>query len=253
MPQFFDLKDWLSGWPYDPENAARIVRGSDGREILQVRTPLGVEQYELQGRPDGARPHNAESAFDFHRARLDQLASQGRADSFRLPEKECAELFEESLLYYFRYLHLFQLRDWPRVIRDTARNLALFDFVHRYARREQDRNHLEQWRPYLLRMNAVARAMVEWEAGRHDSALRMAQDAVETIQSLPDMEVETFHYERQRSLEVLHDLIQQIERTRPLSELQLLERELRKAVEAEQFERAASLRDRIRLLRTEKT
>jgi len=250
MSKTFDLRDWLGDWPYDPENTARIVRGADGREIMQVRTPLGLEQFELQGRPDGLRPHNAESALDFYRIRLERLESQGKADSFSLTANECGELFEEGVLYYFRYLHLFQLHNWPRVIRDTARNLALFDFVHRHAKREQDRIHLEQWRPYLLRMNSVARAMVDWEAGRHDAALRIARDAIGKVEALPELEAESFQYERQRSLEALQDLIKQIERTQPLSELELLERELHKAVASEQFERAASLRDRIRTLRT---
>ena len=46
--------------------------------------------------------------------------------------------------------------------RDTAtRNLRLFDFVHQHAHRKEDRHHLEQWRPYILRINAVARAWQE--------------------------------------------------------------------------------------------
>jgi len=245
----FDLRDWLRDWPYDPERNARIVRGSDGREIMQVRTPLGIEQLELQGRPDGLRPHNAESALDFYQAKFDRLSAQGKADAFHLSPSECAELFEEGTLVYLRYLHLFQLRDWPRAIRDTDRNLRLFDFVHEHARREEDRHHLEQWRPYLLRMNAIARSMLEWENGRHTAALQIARDAITRIEALPEQENETFQYERQRSLEALQDLIQQIEQTQPLSEMELLERELHQAVEAEEFERAATLRDRIRLLR----
>ena len=51
-----DLRQILKAWPYDPEHDARIVRGDDGRELLQVRTPLGIEQYEMDGRPDGLRP-----------------------------------------------------------------------------------------------------------------------------------------------------------------------------------------------------
>lgn len=250
MSKTFDLRDWLSDWPYDPEKTARIVHGSDGREVMQVRTPLGFEQFELQGRPDGGRPHNAESAFDFQRARLARQEAQGKADSFSLNVNECAELFEEGVLYYFRYLHLFQLQDWSRAIRDTARNLSLFDFVHQHAKREQDRLHLEQWRPYLLRMNAIARAMVEWESNRHDAALRIAREAIAKIEALSELEIEAFQYERQRSQEALQDLIKQIQKTQPLSELELLERELHKAVETEQFERAATLRDRIRALRT---
>ena len=250
MSENFDLRNWLRDWRFDPENPARIVHGDDGREVLQVRTPLGVEQYELEGRPDGVRPHNAESALDFYRERLARLDQQGKAETFALSNGECAELFDESLLYYFRYLHLFQLRRWKRVIRDTNRNLALFDFVQTHAKRESDRRHLEQWRSYLLRMNVVARAMVEWEAGRHGEALRVVRETIARIEALPDLETETFTTERDRSLEALRELVAQIEQTRPLSEVERLERELTQAVSAEKFEQAASLRDRIRVLRT---
>jgi hypothetical protein len=250
MPANFDLNDLLKDWNYDPESAARITRGADGREIMQVRTPLGVEQFELEGRPDGAKPHGAASAFEFYRARLERLRGVGKESTFFLSASECGELFEEGVLYYFRYLHLFQLRNWQRVIRDTARNLSVFDFVHEYAKREQDRCHLEQWRPYLLRMNVSARAILEWEAGRHAAALRIVREGIAQIEGLEELEIETFHVERQRSQEALQDLIKQIEKTQPLSELEMLERELHKAVETEQFERAASLRDRIRLLKT---
>ena len=126
--------------------------------MLQVRTPVGIEQYELEGRPDGQRPHNAESAFAFYQARFDRLKAASEEDEFRLNHTECVELFEESVLYYFRYLHLFQLKEWTLTARDTTRNLRVFDFVHHYAQRKEDRQHLEQWRPYILRMHTIARA-----------------------------------------------------------------------------------------------
>jgi len=251
MSKTFDMREWLSQWPYDPENAVRIVTVADGREVLQVRTPLGIEQYELEGRPDGKRPRNSATAFDFFKTRLARYQSQGRADSFGLNARDCAELFEEGVLFYFRYLHLFSLKEWARVARDTGRNLSLFDFVRDHARREQDRAHLEQWRPYIIRMNTVARAMIEWEAGRHAKALRIAGDGAAAIEALPEIENETFQFERDRSLESLREMVTQLEQSQPLSELQTLERELHKAVEAEQFERAASLRDRIRALRSQ--
>ncbi len=249
MKKFFDLRDLLADWPDDEENHVRVGRGSDGREIMQVRTPLGVEQLELQGRPDGQRPHGMESLLDYQRARLQEAEAAGKGKGFKLDTKACEELFEESVMFYFRYVHLFQEGDWPRAIRDTTRNLGLFDFVHRYAKREQDRMHLEQWRPYVVRMNAVARAMLEWEAGRHAVALQIVRDAMAVIEGLAELESEMFQHERTQSLEALRDLAAQVEKTRPLSEVEVLERELHKAVEAERFERAAELRDRIRVLR----
>ncbi|HEV2318140.1 MAG TPA: hypothetical protein VGV18_00210, partial [Verrucomicrobiae bacterium] len=128
-----DIRELLESWPYDPDNDARIARGRDGREILQVRTPLGLEQLEMQGRPDGARPHEMESALEFHEQKLQQAEVAGSAGEFELTAHDCAELIGEGTLYYFRYLRLFQLHRWPETARDTARNLRLFDFIRRYA------------------------------------------------------------------------------------------------------------------------
>jgi hypothetical protein len=139
-----DLRKILKSWPYDSENDARTVRGDDERELLQVRTPLGIEQYEMDGRPDGTRPHGMESALEYHQQRLNQAKFSGRESDFGLDPQECSELFQEGTLYYFRYVRLFQLKDWARTARDTARNLRAFDFVHRYARREEDQQFLEK-------------------------------------------------------------------------------------------------------------
>src|SRR5439155_13153974 len=137
MSDSIDLRRFLKDWPYDPDHDARIIRGEDGREILQVRLPLGIEQYEMEGRPDGERPHGMETALEFFLQRLEQAKAAGREADFELKPKECGELFNEGTLYYFRYVRLFQLRDWARTVRDTTRNLRVFDFVRRYARREE--------------------------------------------------------------------------------------------------------------------
>ncbi len=249
MSESVDLRQLLKSWPYDPEHDTRMTRGDDGREILQVRTPLGVEQFELDGRPDGAQPHGLESALEFHLQRLEQARVAGRETSFELSPRDCNELFTEGTLYYLRYVRLFQLRDWVRTIRDTSRNLRAFDLVHQYARREEDQQFLEKWRPYILRVNASAAIMLELEKKNYDRALRLANEAVQQIESLSEQEDETFQFERERSLTALRELADQIRKNRPLSELEQLERQLQRAVERQEFERAAALRDRIRMLK----
>lgn len=244
-----DLRDVLRAWPFDPDDHVRLAHGADGREVMQVRTPMGIEQYELEGRPDGARPYGVESALVHQLQRLEAARAAGREAAFRLSAEECAELFTEAVLYYYRYLHLFQIKDWPRVVRDTHRNIGLFDLVRQYAHRREDRLHLEQWRPYVLRMNAIAAAMIEWDREHHAAALAIVRRASERIEALPELDDETFKFERDRSLQALRELAEQIEITRPLSELERLERALRTAVAEQQFERAAELRDRIRVLR----
>lgn len=250
MNDQFDLREALAAWPYSSENNARIIQGDDGRAILQVRQPVGIEQYELEGRPDGRRPHDTESALAHHESRLAAAREAGKGESFKLSARDCAELFEEGVLYYYRYLNLFQLKQWARVLRDTQRNLQLFNFVRDYARREEDRQHLEQWRPYLLRMHAVAQAMNLVDADRYEDALKVIHEAIATIEALEEMENPTFAFERDRSLGALRELAEHIEQTRPISPLERLERELEQAITAQEFERAAQLRDRIRALRS---
>lgn len=245
------MRDLLQSWPYDAENTLRIVRGGDGREVLQVRLPLGVEQLEMEGRPDGLRPHGKESALDYQLERLTQAKAKGKLSTFELSGEDCAELFNEGTLYYFRYLHCFQLKRWPCSVRDTARNLKLFDLVKRYAAREEDQEYLEKWRPYLVRMNAVARAMIELEDHDYPGAIAIVTEAAKTIEALPELDEETFKFERKRSLLALQELAVQIEKTRPLSEIERLEKELKKAIAKQEFERAAALRDRLRALRKE--
>jgi hypothetical protein len=244
-----DLRQILKAWPYDAEHDARIVRGDDERELLQVRTPLGIEQYEMDGRPDGLRPHGMESALEYHLHCLNQARFSGREAEFELSPQQCSELFHEGTLYYFRYVRLFQLKDWARTIRDTARNLRSFDFLHQYAQREEDQQFLEKWRPYILRVNASATVMRALEKGAYEEALKVAREAIQKIESLEELEDDTFKFEQERSVMALRELESQVQKNRPLSELEQLEHQLRRAIEKQDFERAARLRDRIRDLR----
>ncbi len=249
MSESADLRRILNSWAYDPDNDARLVKGEEGRTVLQVRTPLGIEQYELEGRPDGARPHGKESVLEHQLERLQQARAAGHEAEFQLGPRDCSELFNEGTLYYFRYVRLFQLKDWVRTLRDTGRNLQVFDLVRQYAKRQEDRDFLEKWRPYILRVNASAAVMLELDKHEYQRALRMAKEAIAKIQGLEDMDDETFQFERERSLTGLRELASQIEKNRPLSELEQLERQLRRAIERQEFERAAQLRDRIRALK----
>jgi hypothetical protein len=65
-----------------------------------------------------------------------------------------------------------------RAERDTARTLRLIEFIKRYAEHEEDRAQLEQWRPDVVRMNAIARAMTRLEKNENDEARKIACESV---------------------------------------------------------------------------
>jgi DNA-binding XRE family transcriptional regulator len=181
-----DLGSFLGSWPYDPENNVRVARGADGREIILVRQSMGLEHYEIDGPPDGRRIQGMESVFDFHRARLDAAKQSNVLIGFDLSANDCAELFDESVLYHHRLHVLFRLKDWTRVERDAAHNLRLIEFIKQYARCEEDRVQLDHWRPDIARIDAVARAMILLEKGQYRDALRIACDIISNFGAAAD-------------------------------------------------------------------
>ena len=55
-----DISGVLRGWTFQPGQVnVRLIRGSDGKPKLQLRLDLGLLQMELNGRPDGKKPHKA--------------------------------------------------------------------------------------------------------------------------------------------------------------------------------------------------
>jgi hypothetical protein len=181
-----NLRSFLGSWPYDPGNNVCVTRGADGREIILVRQPMGLEEYEIDGRPDGRRIQGMKSVFDFHRARFDAAKQSNVLIGFDLSAKDCAELFDESVLYHHRLLVLFRLKDWTRVERDAAHNLRLIEFIKQHARCEEDRVQLDHWRPDIARINAVARAMILLEKGQYRGALRIACDIISNFGGVAD-------------------------------------------------------------------
>ena len=241
-----DITDILNDWEFDPDDQYRIIQAEDGRGVLQVRQPLGIEQYELDGRPDGLRPFGKDSVLIEMHDRLEASRALGTTESFRIEHDDFLQLQNEGILYYYRYLILFQMGDYARTAEDTAHNLAICALVDEYAVADEDKRDLLQYRPYILRMSAISRAMLALEEDRRGEARSILEQAIERVEQIDEVDTPTFQFERVRSLQYLRSAMDQIvESPSPVSRLR---RELAEAVETEDYERAARLRDKIRLL-----
>ncbi len=249
-----DITELLDAWDYDPESNVRKIEGADGVAKIQVRVDQGafqgILQLNLDGRPDGRRPHDNDFALDHFTAALEDHRSShgGSDDDFRLDREVCKELFDESARIYGRYVFLLQIKEYRRVVRDTERNMALFRFVNRYAAHEDDRNNLEKWWPYVLRIDATAQAMLAVDEEDFDRAIGRLCRARQKIEDLDDVDSEEFHSERERSVQAIDELVEELSGRRPLSEKERLRQELETAVSREEFERAAELRDQLNAL-----
>src|SRR5437773_7147879 len=71
--------------------------------------------------------------MEYHQKRAARAEEKGEA--YELTSEQCAELQQEGIQYYHRYLSLFQVNDFAGVVRDTQRNLDLFTFVTEHTDR----------------------------------------------------------------------------------------------------------------------
>lgn len=243
-----DLALILDSWDYDSKgpNVRRIL-GLDGSEKIQTRLDLGVLQMEPSGRPDGQTPHGCDTLLDYYHQRMsgyDPLLAY--EDELALGRDECNELKQEALQYYHRYQSVFLLGDYRQVLSDTDHNLRLFDLVKEFARDPEDRLSLEPFRPHVLMMQARARACLLLEEQEFDGALELVEEGVEEIEEFFRSVDRDDLIESSREIEFLRDWGQNIQSRRPLSHEERLKRELESAVESENYERAAELRDELR-------
>ncbi|MBN2534447.1 MAG: UvrB/UvrC motif-containing protein [Spirochaetales bacterium] len=156
------------------------------------------------------------------------------------------------MLYYARYLLLYQIGDYQRTVRDTEHNLAICDFVDKYLPDLEVKNELLQYRPYILKINAISRAMIKIQKKSKNAAREILKSAIDYIQNIPDINTPTFKIEKHRSLDSLRTTLLEISEG-DFSNIEKMEIELSKAVEEENYERAAELRDQIQKLKKERT
>jgi len=250
-PMSLDLNNILKDWPH--ENGTIKVRkivGLDGREKLQLRVDLGLLQMEITGRPDGQRPYNCESLLEYHQRRASRAEAKG--ESYQLTPEQCAELQQEGIQYYHRYLSLFQINDFAGVVRDTQRNLDLFSFVAEHTDREELSWSLQQFRPYVLMMNTRAKASILLRQGKFGEAaaeIERGRDAITDFfqhSSFPEL------VSKSSEVAFLDEWLEEVKAKRPRSKLEIMQHEMEAAIAKELYERAAELRDAIKLLKAQK-
>ena len=234
-----DIDHVVRHWPYQPGViSARLVKADDGRNVLQMRIDMGVLQMEVTGRPDGERPGGVDTC-------LEDLIQQsvGEGEAFELTEDQCFEVDREFLQFYHRRICLLALRDFDGAIIDADHTLALMDFASSHSPDPQWTLSHEQYRPFVLFHRAQAAAMVALQASGPEGAIEEINGGLEQMHEVfAAMEAEEQFEEDQlvvQLVELKESLRQQYEVGRTLAE------QLSDAVAAEEYERAARLRDEI--------
>ncbi|MBN2216649.1 MAG: UvrB/UvrC motif-containing protein, partial [Pirellulales bacterium] len=129
----------------------------------------------------------------------------------------------------------------------------LFDFVRRHTRDERARMQFDQWRPYVLMMHARAVATPLVAMHQYDTAVEVVESALDGIQEFlgeyqqEDRVEECTEWNNlQEWRRELVDERVKFQASRGELTIEILRRKLQEAVEREEFEEAARLRDEIR-------
>jgi hypothetical protein len=245
-----DLTDILRAWPHTPGRInARIVTGGDGRRKLQIRIELGVLQMEVDGRPDGERPHGFASLLEYQRDRLQRYREHGGVpEAFVLSPDECRALREEAVQHYHRYVGLFALEEFAGVVRDAEHSLGILDLCRGYALQDQDRTMLEQFRGQIIMMRSRSEAELALRQGLPKQALAALDRGLGELRSAYDDAGRLDDYDRANETQLLRGMKDALVPKLPTSQRVELQERLRAAIDAENYELAAILRDELRLL-----
>lgn len=234
------IDDILGAWPYDPSSIkVRMCKGADGRQVLQMRVDMGLLQMEVEGRPDGERPHGCDTYFDYL---LSRVIHEG--DELTLTDDDCLEIDRELVQFYHRRVCWLRLEEYREVAKDVDHTLSLMDFCERHATDENWIMAHEQYRPFVMFHKIQATALAELEEKGPEVAVQSITHGLQWIRELFEShELD----ERFEDDELVQRLVQMRETLREAYSVgRTLRERLDDAVASERYELAAQLRDELR-------
>jgi len=247
----FDIGPLLDGWQYQPgQVGVRRFIGLDGKEKIQLRVDIGILQMNAEGRPDGKRPMGYKSYFHYCQARLYKhtAAHNGSEEGFKLEPEDCSKLHLETVQYHQRAFCLLQLEDYAGVVRDAERNGQVFEFVRKHGPAELA-TALSQIFPQQVMVLTRARASIALKAEDYPLALRVVTEGIAEIETFAREHGKSEEFESSGELLWLRAWFEDIQAKKPLTKREKLERALQDAVTAEDYEKAAEVRDQLKKLK----
>lgn len=239
MARPLNIDSILNQWSYRPgEVMARVVRGSDRRDVLQMRVEMGILQMEVSGRPDGETPEGFPTYYDY----LISLSFH-EGDLFALDDERCAEIDREFVQFYHRRVCWLALREYRRAAEDADHTLALMDFSSAHAEDEDWTLSHEQYRPFVLFHRTQAAALAEIEKDTPAAALDEIDRGLDRMHHIFAAYEAEDQYDEDELVARLRELKESLRQHYKIGPS--LTEQLADAVAHEKYELAAKLRDEI--------
>ena len=229
----------LRDFPYEMDSAnVRMVKGDNGRQVIQMRIDLGLLQLETEGRPDGERPNGFESYYDYLVGEAVHLG-----EDFVLTEEQCNEADREFVQYYHRRNCWLRLRQFRSAMADADHTLGLMDFCRDHSPDDTWTVSHEQYRPYVLFQRTQADALAELEEHGPHQAVTAIERGLDRIRAVFAEHEAEEHFEDDEMVARLRELRDSLRDQ--FDDESRLRQKLSEAVAAEQYELAAKIRDEL--------
>ncbi|MCA9243196.1 MAG: UvrB/UvrC motif-containing protein [Phycisphaerales bacterium] len=244
-----DLSEYIDGWDCPRDHiAARLITGRDGSTYAQMRVDLGVLQMALNGRPDGERYHGLPTALDFvqHEMRV----------SHDLDASHWRELHRELQQFNYRRLALSRLADeaLERRDNDLAKSLiagAISDIegclsaINLLERQSRERPPEFNLAPTFVFNRARLRSRLAALDERIDEAIEEAEAGARSLeQMLHNLGVDGESVEEDAGVMFLRKTASDLRAKHQIQ--RTLQEQLSEAIDNDDFEAAARLRDEMR-------
>ena len=221
--------------------------------MIQVRQELGLMQMECEGRPDGTRPHGFATYLDYLAYRARRREQKGNQDPDWLNTDEhrlCIE--REFMQFYHRRVAWMALNRYERVLTDAKHTLALMNFVRaNFTQKEYIDSH-ERFRPVVHFHQTQARTGLALEQQNPEKAIDAVQQGMLDIK-IHFEEWQDSHFDDDEAAELLDhqellDQLGEIENAirRRFNVGKTLVEQLNEAIDNENYEQAAQIRDRMK-------
>lgn len=247
-----DISPILEGWELESGTVtARRIVAENGRELIQLRIPMGLLQLSADSRPDGARPGGFDSVLD----QLRHVVEQDRKD---LTGEQWFDLDREVMQYYHRRIAMLSLAeaerrenmldqaaaDYARVVNDADHNLQVMDFIKQHSSDAEFVGAHEQYRPFVQGHRTLGAGLYWVCREEPEEALDAIQVGLKRLEQTYQERGDTDVMRRDPTAGRLVRLTEQLRKEHTIAKT--LHEQLTEAVEKEDFEGAAKLRDQIR-------
>jgi uncharacterized protein YqeY len=135
------------------------------------------------------------------------------------------------------------------VVRDTTRNLQVFDFVEEYVEEEEMAWSLQQFRPQVLMIHTRAVATQYLQTEEFAAAIKEIESGIDRMREFYDTHGRQDLVAQSAEISALQHWLEEVNRKRPLTRREQLEHDLNDAVKREDYEKAAKVRDALKKLK----